>query len=149
MSEEESVANYSWWMYWRYVWRNRVKAKFFNPYRAIPSVVTFVLVFIWKHNANKTPFTEMWVTVAVTVGVYLGLYWLNVLWSFLVLTPPKIYGEQIEVIQDGIGRLYESPIRSRAFLIVRSIYSSCRFIFPLCVRSREATAARTSHSAMP
>jgi len=35
----------------------------------------------------------------------LGLYWLNVLWSFVVLTPPKIYGEQIEVIQDGIGRL--------------------------------------------
>jgi len=68
-------------MYWRYVWRNRVKAKFFNPYRAIPSVVTFVLVFIWKHNANKTPFTEMWVTVTVTVGVYLGLYWLNVSFS--------------------------------------------------------------------
>src|ERR1700719_1656512 len=30
------------------------------------------------------------------------------------------------------------PIRSRAFLIVRSIYSCCRFAFPLCVRSRDA-----------
>jgi len=46
----------------------------------------------------------MWIALAIIVSVYLGLFILESLWKFVLLTPPKIYGEQIEVIQEYIGR---------------------------------------------
>lgn len=91
-------------MYWRYAWRNRIKARFFSPYRAIPTVAASVLQFLWRHKAH-TPFTEMWITVAIVVAVYLALFILESLWKFAVLTPPKIYDEQIEVIQNCMGQI--------------------------------------------
>lgn len=91
-------------MYWRYAWRNRIKARFFSPYRAIPTVAASVVQFVWKHKAN-TPFKEMWMTVAIIISVYVTLFILESLWKFAVLTPPKIYDEQIGVIQDYIGRI--------------------------------------------
>ena len=92
-----------WRMYWRYVWRHRVKPKFFSLYRAIPAVLVCILQFLWRRTA-QTSFAEMRISLAIIVGVYLGLFLLDALWSFIVLTPPQIYGEQIGVIQDWIGR---------------------------------------------
>ncbi len=97
-------SNYPPRMYWREAWQNRVKARFFSPYRAIPTVAASILQFVWKHNAN-TPFKEMWIAVAIIVGVYLTLFILESLWKLTVLTPPKIYDEQIQVIQEYIGKL--------------------------------------------
>lgn len=91
-------------MYWRYAWRNRVKAKFFSPYRAIPPVLASVAQFVWKHKAHD-PYMEMWIAIGIIVAVYLMLFALESLWKFLASTPPKIYGEQIEVIQQYIGQL--------------------------------------------
>jgi len=93
--EEES--NYSPRLYWRYVRRNRVKAKLFKLYRAIPATLTLVVQFIWKYKAH-TPFTEMWIAIAIIVAVYFGLFAIESLWSTVVLTPPKIYAQQIDVI---------------------------------------------------
>jgi hypothetical protein len=90
-------------IYWRYVWRYRVKPKFFSLYRAIPAVLVSILQFLWRRTA-QTSFAEMWISLAIIVGVYIGLFLLDALWSFIVLTPPQIYGEQIGVIQDWIGR---------------------------------------------
>jgi hypothetical protein len=90
-------------MYWRYVWRNRAKPKFFSLYRAIPGILISIAQFFWKRTP-QTKFVEMWISLAILVGVYLGLFLLDALWSFIILTPPQIYGEQIEVIQDWIGR---------------------------------------------
>ena len=81
-----------------------MKAKFFSPYRAIPTLAASIIQFVWKHKAN-TPFKEMWIAVAIIVGVYLALFVLESAWKFIVLTPPKIYAQQIEVIQEHIGKL--------------------------------------------
>lgn len=96
--------NYPLRMYWHYAWRNRVKAQFFSPYRAIPTVAAFIAQFVWKHKAH-TSFTEMWIALGIIVAVYLMLFALESLWKFVASTPPKIYGEQIEVIQEYIGKL--------------------------------------------
>lgn len=47
----------------------------------------------------------MWITIAIVVAVYLALFILESLWRFAVLTPPKIYDEQIEVIQNCMGQI--------------------------------------------
>ena len=91
-------------MYWRYAWRNRVKAKFFSPYRAIPTVVASIAQFVWKHK-TQTPFTEMWIAAGIIVIVYLVLFALESFWRFVVSTPPTIYGEQIELIQEYVGQI--------------------------------------------
>lgn len=101
MGEE---SNYPLRMYWREVWRNRVKAKFFSPYRAVPTVIASAAQFVWKHKAH-TPFTEMWIAIGIIVAAYLVLFVLESLWKFVASTPPKIYGEQIEVIQEYIGQV--------------------------------------------
>jgi hypothetical protein len=93
--EEES--NYPPRLYWHYIRRNRVKAKFFSLYRAIPAVLSFMAQFIWKHKP-RTPFTEMWIAIAIIVAVYFGLFALESLWNTIVLTPPRIYAQQIDVI---------------------------------------------------
>lgn len=93
--EEES--NYPPRLYWHYIWRNRLKAKAFSLYRAIPAVLSFVAQFIWKHKP-RTPFTEMWVATAIILAVYFGLFALESLRNAIVLTPPKIYAQQIDVI---------------------------------------------------
>src|SRR5260370_29886020 len=100
--DEES--NYPPRIHWREAWQNRVKAKFFSPYRAIPTVAASIIQFVWKHQAN-TPFKEMWIAAAIIVGVYLALFVLESAWKFIVLTPPEIYAEQLEVIQEYIGKL--------------------------------------------
>ena len=94
MAEED---NYSPRMYWHYARTQRVKAKFFSPVRAIPAILTFIAQFFWKHKAH-TPLTEMWIAIGLIIAVYLGLFALESLWNFTVLTPPKIYGAQVEVI---------------------------------------------------
>jgi hypothetical protein len=86
-------------MYWRYVRRNRVKAKFYSPYRAIPALLVFSVQFIWNHKAH-TPFTEMWIAITIIIVVYFAIFILESLWSFTVLTPPKIYGEQVDLIRE-------------------------------------------------
>lgn len=91
-------------MYWRYARRNRVKAKFFSPFRAIPTVVVFIAQFVWKHKAH-TPFTEMWIAMGIIATVYLAFFALESLWKLVASTPPIIYGEQIEVIQEYVGRI--------------------------------------------
>lgn len=91
-------------MYWRYALRNRVKARFFSPYRAIPTVAVSIVQFVWKHKAHD-PFAEMWIALGIIVAVYFVLFALESLWKFVASTPPKIYGEQIEVIQRYIGQL--------------------------------------------
>ena len=101
MNEE---SNYPPRIHWREAWQNRVKAKFFSPYRAIPTVAASIIQFVWKHQAN-TPFKEMWIAAAIIVGVYLALFVLESAWKFIVLTPPEIYAEQLEVIQEYIGKL--------------------------------------------
>jgi hypothetical protein len=90
-------------MYWREVRRYRVKPKFFSLYRAIPGVLVSIAQFFWRRTA-QTPFAEMWIGLAIIAGVYLGVFLVEALWSFVVLTPPKIYGEQLEAIKDWIGR---------------------------------------------
>jgi hypothetical protein len=90
-------------MYWRYAWRERVKAKLFSPYRAIPSVLALAAQFIAKHKAH-TPFTEMWIAIAIVVAVYLGIFVFESLWSLAILTPPKIYGAQVDVIGELAGK---------------------------------------------
>ncbi|SRR5258708_2065068 len=108
MDEESSYDSLR--MYWRYAWRNRVKAKFFSPYRAIPTVIASIAQFVWKHKAHD-PFTEMWIAIGIIVTVYLVLFALESLWKLIASTPPKIYGEQIEVIQEytkQIGALEEA-----------------------------------------
>jgi hypothetical protein len=84
-------------MYWHYARRNRVKAKFYSPYRAIPAVLVLSVQFIWKHKSH-TPFTEMWIAIAIIIFAYLAIFILESLWNFTVLTPPKIYGEQVDII---------------------------------------------------
>lgn len=101
MGEE---SNYPLQIYWRYAWRNRVKARFFSPFRAIPTVIASTAQFVWKHKAH-TPFTEMWIAIGIIVAVYLVLFVLESFWKFVVSTPPKIYGDQIEVIQEHIGQI--------------------------------------------
>ncbi len=101
MNEE---SDYPTRMYWREAWQNRIKAKFFSPYRAIPTVAASIIQFVWKHKAN-TPFKEMWIAAAIIVGVYLALFVLESAWKFIVLTPPKIYAEQLEVIQEYTEKL--------------------------------------------
>ena len=91
-------------MYWRYAWRNRVKARSFSPYRAIPTVLAFIAQFVWKHKP-RTSFTEMWIAIGIIVAVYIFLFALESFWKFVASTPPKIYGEQIEVIQEYIGKI--------------------------------------------
>jgi len=90
-------------MYWLEVRRHRVKPKFFSLYRAIPGILVSIVQFLWRRTA-QTPPTEMWISLAIIAGVYLGVFLLEALWSFIVLTPPRIYGEQLGVIQDCIGR---------------------------------------------
>ena len=100
MAEE---GKYSPRMYWHYARRERVKAKFFAPYRALPALLVSIAQFWWKHKAH-TAFTEMWITIAIIVSVYLGIFMFESLWGFTVLTPPKIYQEQIELIADLMGK---------------------------------------------
>jgi hypothetical protein len=42
----------------------------------------------------------MWIASAIIIAVYLGLFIFESLWKFGVLTPPKIYGEQCEVVSE-------------------------------------------------
>lgn len=102
--EGEESSNYPPRMYWREVWRSRVKAKFYSLYRAIPPVAASITQFVWKHK-TQTPFTEMWIAAGIIVVVYLVLFALESFWRFAVSTPPKIYGEQIAVIQEYIGQI--------------------------------------------
>ena len=88
----------------RYAWRERVKTKFFNPYRAVPSLLISAAQFVWKRQP-KTSFTELWIVLSITVAAYLILFVLESLWRFVVLTPPKIYREQTEVIGDLHGQV--------------------------------------------
>jgi len=100
MPEEDG---YPWRMYWREVWRRRAKPKFFSLYRAIPAFLVSIVQFFWRRTVQSS-FTEMWISLAIIAGVYLGLFSLETLWSFIVFTPVRIYGEQLGVIQDWIGR---------------------------------------------
>lgn len=102
--EAEESSNYPPRMYWREVWRNRVRARFYSLPRLIPPVLVSIAQFVWKHNAN-TPFAEMWIAIGIVVAVYFALFLLETLWKFVVSTPPTIYGEQIEVIQQLHGQL--------------------------------------------
>ena len=40
----------------------------------------------------------MWIAIAIIVAVYFGLFAIESLWNVIVLTPPKIYAQQIDVI---------------------------------------------------
>jgi hypothetical protein len=56
-----------WRMYWRYVWRHRVKPKFSSLYRAIPAVLVSILQFLWRRTA-QTSFAEMRISLSATVA---------------------------------------------------------------------------------
>jgi hypothetical protein len=99
-------------LYWRYARRNRTKAKFFSLYRAIPSLFIAVFQFIWLRKGHATK--ELLIAIATICGVYLGLFILESLWNLVVLTPPRIYAEQIDVIGDLTAKnsFLEEELRS-------------------------------------
>jgi hypothetical protein len=98
--EEETT--YSPRMYWHYVRRHRVKAKLFALYRAIPSLVIATVQFIWSRRGHSI--RELSVSVGIICGVYLGIFIVETVWNLIVLTPPIIYAEQIEVISELLAK---------------------------------------------
>jgi hypothetical protein len=108
MSEEGS---YSPRLYWRYLWRNRPKAKVFSFYRAVPSLLIASIQFLWFHG--KRPMKELWIIGGTICGVYLVLLTLENLWNFIVLAPVRIYAEQIALIGDLTAKnsFLESQLR--------------------------------------
>jgi hypothetical protein len=99
-----------WASYWRLAWKFRPPSKLFTPYRVIPTVVSAALLFMLKRSrGGQTPITEIWVGASVTVGVYIALYVLEVLFRFLSISP---------VLMDisGIGILTRQDERKRVWV---------------------------------
>lgn len=92
------------WMYWRYAWRERDRVQFFRLYRLIPAILTPFAQFIWKRPAQAS-FSDLWMALAITVAVYLGLFIIETGWRFVAFTPPKIYDEQTRIIGDLHGQI--------------------------------------------
>jgi hypothetical protein len=90
-------------MYWRYAWRERVKAKLFSLWRAIPTVLLAIAQFVWKRNP-QTPYRDLWILLAIIVAVYFGLFVIESVWKLVVMTPPQIYGEQVDAIGEALAK---------------------------------------------
>jgi hypothetical protein len=83
--------------YWQHVWHGRPPVKLFSIYRAIPSVFVSAGQLLWKHKAHS-PFTDLWVATAIILAVYLGLYALETIRNFVVVSPVVIHSRQCETI---------------------------------------------------
>jgi hypothetical protein len=86
-----------WASYWRMAWRERPPAKVFSIYRAIPAVLTSAAQFIWKHKTHS-PFTDMWIAIAIIIAVYLALSTLEAIRNLVVISPVNTYSRQSETI---------------------------------------------------
>jgi len=78
-------------------WQERPRAKAFSLYRGIPSVLASAIQFIWKHKTH-TPFTDMWIAIAIIVAVYLILSTLEAIRNYVVISPVNLYSRQSETI---------------------------------------------------
>ena len=66
-------------------------------YRAVPGVLVATAQFIWKHKTHS-PFTDMWIVIAIIVSVYLGLFMLETIWNCVSISPVRIHSRQSETI---------------------------------------------------
>ena len=86
-----------WPSYWQKAWRERPPARLFSLYRAVPGVLVATAQFIWKHKTHS-PFTDMWIVIAIIVSVYLGLFMLETIWNCVSISPVRIHSRQSETI---------------------------------------------------
>src|SRR5580658_7334730 len=86
-----------WVSYWRMAWRERPHAKFFSLYRAIPGVLISAGQFLWKHKDHSS-FTDMWIAIAIIIGVYFGLFALETIWNCGFVSPVNLSSRQSATI---------------------------------------------------
>src|ERR1700675_268215 len=105
-------SDYSPRMYWRYVVRQRSKAKFFSFYRVIPPLIIAVIQFLWLRR--NRPIIELAIIAGTIFAVYFVLFAVENIWNIIAITPPKIYAEQVDLIGELGARnsFLEAELRS-------------------------------------